>query len=76
MGERSQCGGAAARIITACPLRLFTLLDRRDHTILAARYSPGGVAAFVVRPDGYLGFAARDELVETDLVAWVKLTFR
>ncbi len=132
-GTRAPDAAGLVREAVTGPLRLFTVLDRRDHTILfyapenlsvadvaalehtaaaareaahghldvylvaapgaevsgtvlplitdaagefAARFSPGAVSTFVIRPDGYVGFAARDELAETDLMAWLKLTFR
>ncbi|MBI3690013.1 MAG: FAD-dependent monooxygenase, partial [Mycolicibacterium aromaticivorans] len=42
----------------------------------AARYQPGRCAAFVIRPDGYLCFTARDTTPGAGLARTLKLTFR
>ncbi len=38
-------------------------------------YATVGRSVFVVRPDGYLGFAARGQIVDDDLVAYLRTTF-
>jgi hypothetical protein len=42
----------------------------------ATRYGPGPCAVFVIRPDGYLCFTARDSPTGADLMSQLKLTFR
>ncbi|MDV3127732.1 FAD-dependent monooxygenase [Mycobacterium sp. 21AC1] len=51
------------------------LLRDRDGNFAHA-YAAEGVSAFVVRPDGYLGYAARGALDPDELGAHLKLTFR
>jgi hypothetical protein len=42
----------------------------------ARLYAASGLSAFIVRPDGYLGLAARGAVEAQDLVHHLKSTFR
>lgn len=50
-------------------------LIRDSDGDFARSYAAEGISAFVVRPDGYLGFVSRGHVDPDDLVAHLKLTF-